>query len=115
MTTIRRTTILADADLLDRVERLAQRDRTTKTAIITAALEAYLEANQARPVLGFIAIGRSGHGRLSLDGRSITRREMGRADGAGGAPPAGGTAPGRRARDGGDIGQGARGSTRQPR
>ncbi|MHB8459547.1 MAG: hypothetical protein ACYDAK_08390 [Candidatus Limnocylindrales bacterium] len=74
----RRTTILADADLLERIEREAHRSRTTKTAIVTAALEAWLDEHEARPELGFLAIGRSTHGRLSLDGRSIVRREVGR-------------------------------------
>jgi hypothetical protein len=82
--TLRRTTILADPDLLDRVDRLARRRRTTKTAVITAALEAYLGAGEDDPRLTFVGIGRSGHGRLSLDGRSIVSRELGgrrRADG----------------------------------
>ena len=78
MTTVRRTTILADADLLDRLDRFANRARTSKTAIITAALEAYLAEHEGAPELAFIAVGRSGHGRLSLDGRSIARREAGR-------------------------------------
>ena len=73
-----RTTILADADLLDRVSRFAKRARTTKTAVVTAALEAYLAEHDAAPELAFVAVGRSQHGRLSLDGRSITRREAGR-------------------------------------
>jgi hypothetical protein len=74
----RRTTILADGDLLERVERHANRARTTKTAVITAALEAYLAEHDAAPDLPFLAIGESSHGRLSLDGRSIMRREAGR-------------------------------------
>jgi Ribbon-helix-helix protein, copG family len=76
--TTTRTTILADPDLLDRVARLADRQRTTRTAVITAALEAYLATHEAAPDLPFLAVGRSGHGRLSLDGRSITRREASR-------------------------------------
>lgn len=80
--TIRRTTILADADLLDRVERHARRTGATKTAIVTAALEAYLAEHDAAPELGFIAVGRSGHGRLSLDGRAIARRELGQPSAA---------------------------------
>jgi len=92
MAVIRRTTILADADLLERVDRLARRERTTKTAIVVAALEAYLEATEARPTLAFVGVGRSGHGRLSLDGRTIARRELGRKEpgsgsGASGTPP----------------------------
>ena len=75
--TFRRTTILADPDLLDRVDRLARRRRTTKTAVITAALEAYLATGEDNPRLTFVGVGRSGHGRLSLDGRSIARRELG--------------------------------------
>ena len=76
--TTRRTTILADADLLDRVERFAHRSRTTKTAVITAALDAYLAEYDTPPALEFLAVGESNHGRLSLDGRSIARREAGR-------------------------------------
>lgn len=73
-----RTTILADADLLDRVDRFANRRRTTKTAVIVAALEAFLAEHEDTPDLPFLAVGRSAHGRLSLDGRSIARREVGR-------------------------------------
>jgi hypothetical protein len=73
-----RTTILADADLLDRLDRFADRTRTTKTAIIVAALEAFLAEHDEAPELPFLAVGRSAHGRLSLDGRSIVRREAGR-------------------------------------
>lgn len=76
--TTRRTTILADADLLERLERHANRARTSKTAVITAALEAYLAEHDAAPEFEFLAVGRSAHGRLSLDGRSIVRREVGR-------------------------------------
>lgn len=77
----RRTTILAEADLLERVDRFANRQRTTKTAVIAAALEAYLAEHDQPPSLPFLAIGESSHGRLSLDGRSITRREAGRRPG----------------------------------
>ena len=76
--TTRRTTILADADLLERVDRYAGRTRTTKTAVIAAALEAFLAQHDVALELPFLAVGRSGHGRLSLDGRSIARREAGR-------------------------------------
>jgi len=75
---VKRTTILADADLLERLDRFADRARTTKTAVIVAALEAYLAAHDEPPALPFVAVGRSSHGRLSLDGRSIARREAGR-------------------------------------
>ncbi len=74
----RRTTILAESDLLERVERHANRMRTTMTAVIAAALEAFLVEHEAAPDLPFLAVGRSTHGRLSLDGRSIARREAGR-------------------------------------
>jgi len=77
MTRLRRTTILADADLLDRLDRHARRERTTKTAIITAALEAYLESHAPAAPLPFVGIGRSAHGRLSLDARRIADRELG--------------------------------------
>jgi len=78
MSGTRRTTILADPDLLDRVDRHARRLRTTKTAVITAALEAYLaEHGGPPPDLSFVGIGRSTHGRLSLDARRIVGRELG--------------------------------------
>ncbi len=77
----RRTTILADADLLERVERFAIRQRTSKTAVIAAALESFLAAHDETPEMPFLAIGASSHGRLSLDGRSIMRREAGRRPG----------------------------------
>jgi predicted transcriptional regulator len=76
-----RTTILLDADLLERLGRHAHRERTTKTAIITAAVEAWLDEHEAAPEFPFVGIGRSSHGRLSLDGRSIARREAGRRPG----------------------------------
>jgi hypothetical protein len=76
--TTRRTTILADADLLDRLDRFTRRTRTTKTAVIAAALEAWLGANTEGTDLPFLAVGRSPNGRLSLDARSIVRRESGR-------------------------------------
>jgi hypothetical protein len=74
---MRRTTILADPDLLDRVDRHARLTRTTKTAVITAALEAYLERHATPAPLSFVAVGRSSHGRLSLDTRRIVERELG--------------------------------------
>jgi hypothetical protein len=74
----KRTTILAEGDLLERLERFAHRARTIKTAVIAAALEAYLAEHDQGPDLPFLAVGHSSHGRLSLDGRSITRREPGR-------------------------------------
>ena len=43
--------------------------RTTKTAVIAAAVEAWLDEHEAAPEFPFVGIGRSGHGRLSLDGR----------------------------------------------
>lgn len=76
-----RTTILMDPDLLDRLGRCANRGRTTKTAIITAALEAYLAEHDQAPEIAFVGVGESTHGRLSLDGRRIARREAGRRPG----------------------------------
>jgi hypothetical protein len=84
MTRLRRTTILADPDLLERLDRHARRARTTKTAVIAAALEAYLATHDAPTALPFVAIGRSTHGRLSLDARRIVGRELGSRRRAGG-------------------------------
>ncbi len=80
---VRRTTILLDVDLLERLERQARLERTTKTAVITAALEAYLAAHADAPALPFVAVGRSDHGRLSVDSRAIARRQAGRQSGRG--------------------------------
>ncbi len=76
-----RTTILLDADLLDRLDRHVRRQRTTKTSVIAAAIETWLDSHEAAPEFPFVGIGRSQHGRLSLDGRSIARREAGRRAG----------------------------------
>ena len=73
----KRTTILIDADLLERLDRFGARSGQTKTSVIAAAVEAYLEAHDTTPDLAFLAVGRSDHGRLSIDGRSISRREAG--------------------------------------
>ncbi len=84
MPALKRTTILAEPDLLDRLDRHARRARSTKTAVIIAALEAYLSAREEAPPLAFIGVGRSTNGRLSLDARRIAGREAGtrrRADG----------------------------------
>lgn len=75
---LKRTTILLDPDLLERLDRFAARNALTKTSVITAALQAYLESHDTAPDLPFLAVGKSDHGRLSLDGRSIARREAGR-------------------------------------
>ena len=75
---LKRTTILLDRDLLERLDRFAARGGATKTSVITGALESYLESHDTAPDLPFLAVGRSDHGRLSLDGRSIARREAGR-------------------------------------
>ena len=79
--TTRRTTILLDADLLDRLDRHVRRDRTTKTAVIGSAIETWLDEHETVPEFPFLGIGKSSHGRLSLDGRSIARREAGRRPG----------------------------------
>jgi predicted DNA-binding protein len=73
----KRTTILINADLLERLDRFAARSGVTKTSVLVSAVEAYLEAHDTTPDLSFLAVGRSDHGRLSLDGRSIARREAG--------------------------------------
>ncbi len=75
---IRRTTILLDTDLLERLDRHVRQERATKTAVIASAIEAWLDEHESAPAFPFVGIGRSGHGRLSLDGRAIARRETGR-------------------------------------
>ena len=77
----KRTTILIDSDLLDRLDRFAARTGVTKTSVLASAIESYLEAHDTTPDLSFIAVGKSDHGRLSLDGRSIAFREAGQRPG----------------------------------
>jgi predicted transcriptional regulator len=79
--TTARTTILLDADLLERLDRHVRRQRATKTSVIAAAIESWLDSHEASPEFPFLGIGRSQHGRLSVDGRSIVRREAGRRPG----------------------------------
>ena len=76
-----RTTILADPDLLDRVARLADRQRTTRTALITAALEAYLAEHEAAPGPA-VPRGRAERARPPVARRSLDRAPRGQ-------PPAG--------------------------
>jgi hypothetical protein len=77
-TSTRRTTILLPSELLLRLDRLARATGRTKTALIAAAINSYLEASETpRGPLPFVGIGRSGHGRLSLDAGRIAAREMG--------------------------------------
>jgi len=59
-----------------------RRQRSTKTSVIAAALEAWLDSHEVPPAFPFLGIGHSSHGRLSLDGRSIARREAGRRPGS---------------------------------
>ena len=75
---IKRTTILLDAALLDRLDRATRRAGRTKTALIAEALEQWLAEHDGAPDLPFVGIGRSGHGRLSVDGRSMLRRRPAR-------------------------------------
>ena len=77
----KRTTILIDSDLLDRLDRFAARTGVTKTSVLASAIESYLEAHDTTPDLSFLAVGKSDHGRLSLDGRSIAFREAGQRPG----------------------------------
>jgi predicted transcriptional regulator len=81
--TTTRTTILIDADLLERLDRHVRREGRTKTSVITEALETWLAEHEAPPQYPFLGIGRSAHGRLSLDGRSIAARQAGRRRGEG--------------------------------
>ena len=77
-----RTTILVPVDLLDRLDRLARSSGRTKTSLIVEALQALVDTTEPpRAPMAFVGIGRSGHGRLSLDGARIAAREMGETRG----------------------------------
>jgi len=60
---LKRTTILIDPDLLERLDRFAARAGATKTSVIATALEAHLELNDTVPDLPFLAVGRPASGR----------------------------------------------------
>src|SRR3954453_4084595 len=61
-----RTTILLDVDLLDRLDRHVRRQRATKTSVVAAAVESWLDSHEATPEFPFLGVGRSQHGRLSV-------------------------------------------------
>ena len=88
--TTRRTTILLDADLLDRLDRHVQRQHTTKTSVIAAAVETWLDSHEATPEFPFLGIGRS------AQRPPVARRPLDRAQGGG--PPTRATASGDPAR-----------------
>ena len=72
------TTILLDPDLLDRLGRFAYRERTTKTSVLAAASRPTSHEHDTPAELGFVGVGRSGHGRLcSTPGRSSGARRSG--------------------------------------
>lgn len=69
-------------DLLDRLDRLARTSGRTKTALIVEALQSLVDTTEPpKAPMPFVGIGRSGHGRLSLDGSRIAAREMGETRG----------------------------------
>ena len=67
-----RTTILLDADLLDRLDRHVQRQRTTKTSVIAAAIETWLDSHEAAPGLP-VRRHRPQHARAPVAGRAVHR------------------------------------------
>ena len=75
----RETTILIDADLLDRLDRFAARTGVTKTSVIAAALEAHLESHDTTPDLpSSWPLGAATADASRSTGGSIARREAGR-------------------------------------
>jgi len=70
---------MLSAELSDRLGRIARTTGRSKTALIAEAVAAYVEASETPPAtLPFVAIGSSGHGRLSLDASRVVARELGR-------------------------------------
>jgi hypothetical protein len=75
-TNVKRTTILADDQLLLDVKQLAARQGKTVTAIVQEALSAYLEANRPSRPLSFIGIGHSGNPQLAEGADAALRAEI---------------------------------------
>ena len=72
---MRRTTILLDDDLADRLDYERRRRNQSTTAIVREALSEYLAGGKSGKRLGFIGLGRSGHTNTSRDIDKILERE----------------------------------------
>lgn len=62
---MKRTTVLADDELILDVKHLARQEGTTLTEIVQRALREYVERHRARRQLSFIGIGESGRDDVS--------------------------------------------------
>ena len=72
---MRRTTILLDDDLADRLDYERRRRNQSTTAIVREALTDYLAGGKRVKRLGFIGIGRSRHGDTARNIDEILARE----------------------------------------
>jgi hypothetical protein len=73
---VKRTTILADDELLLEVKQLAARQGKTVTAIVHEALAAYVADYRSSRPLSFIGIGHSGDPQLAERADAALRAEI---------------------------------------
>jgi predicted CopG family antitoxin len=76
---MRRTTILADEDVLRRLREIAKRENLTLSDVIRAALDRYVSRHgPKRPRLSLIGIGRSGRRDVAEHAEDLLRKGFGR-------------------------------------
>lgn len=87
MSRLEATVVRAPADLLDRARALARRERTTLAAVVRSALEAELDAREARASVAIalgsadVQLAQAVGARLAAarEGAGLSRRDLGRA------------------------------------
>ncbi|MDE2059162.1 MAG: ribbon-helix-helix protein, CopG family [candidate division NC10 bacterium] len=76
---MKRTTVFADEDLLNRLREIARREQTTLSAIIRTALERYASRRRSRrSSLSLMAIGRSGRKDVAEHAEELLGKGFGR-------------------------------------
>lgn len=76
---MKRTTVFADEDLLNRLREIARREQTTLSEIIRTALERYASRRRSRrSSLSLMAIGRSGRKDVAEHAEELLGKGFGR-------------------------------------
>ena len=76
---MRRTTILADEEVLRRLRQIAKRENVTLSAVIRTALERYAKRRDPRrPRLSLIGVGRSGRRDVAERAEELLAKGFGR-------------------------------------
>lgn len=96
---MKRTTILADEELLVEAKHLAVQQGRTLTQLFQDALRDYVQANRPKRRISIIGIGRSKEGDISLRDEEILRAEIDPIEGWSPKREASPTVPDRSAQD----------------